>query len=95
MLSKEECQGTQPCDLERLIASMLLFSNDTLAQDSKGMSAKGRLHSVLAPLLCLLYVLDLHCAQSISSYRQHTRDTKGIKQAVCQLRFLFYQYRNC
>ena len=51
---------------------MLLFSNDTLAQDSKGMSAKGRLHSVLAPLLCLLYVLDLHCAQSIPSYRQHT-----------------------
>ena len=54
---------------------MLLFSNATLAQDSKGMSAKGRLHSVLSSTPQIRFACSAYLTDTAHSLFHHIDNT--------------------
>ena len=78
MLSKEECQGMQHCNLERCIDSMWMLTTALLGSRLQGQACKRETALVSSREIVhtsaeLVHsILDLHCAQSILAYRQHT-----------------------
>ena len=54
---------------------MLLFSNATWAQDSKGMSAKGRLHSVLSSTPHIRFACSAYLTDTAHSLFHHIDNT--------------------
>ena len=78
MLSKEECQGMQHCNLERCIDSMWMLTTALLGSRLQGQACKRETAlassrvSVHKSAELVHSILDLHCAQSIHAYRQHS-----------------------
>ena len=78
MLSKEECQGMQHCNLERCIDSMWMLTIALLGSRLQGQACKRETALVSSREIVhtsaeLVHsILDLRCAQSILAYRQHT-----------------------
>ena len=81
MLSKEECQGMQHCNLERCIDSMWMLTTALLGSRLQGQACKRETALVSSREIVhtsaeLVHsILDLHCAQSILAYRQHKKST--------------------
>ena len=81
MLSKEECQGVQHCNLDRCIDSMWMLTTALLGSRLQGQECK-RETAAIASSRVIVHtsaelvhsILDLHCAQSILAYRQHKKD---------------------
>ena len=87
MLSKEECQGVQHCNLERCIDSMWMLTTALLGSRLQGQeckretadtaSSRVRVHTSAE---LVHSILDLHCAQSILTYRQHKKKGFSVKR---------------